>query len=189
MPSAAGRPDLPRLRYLVYGGAPFAPADLRQALDTFGPVLVQIYGQGETPMTATWLPARDHAEMAAGGHVERLASAGIARPGMDVRVMGDGDEELPAGQVGEVCVRGNAVMLGYWNRPDASAETLRNGWLHTGDLGRIDEHGYLYLLDRAKDLIITGGSNVYAVEVEAVLADHPAVARGRRGRGGRPDLG
>jgi long-chain acyl-CoA synthetase len=169
------RPDLPRLRYLVYGGAPFAPADLRQALDTFGPVLVQIYGQGETPMTATWLPARDHAEMAAGGHVERLASAGIARPGMDVRVMGDGDEELPAGQVGEVCVRGNAVMLGYWNRPDASAETLRNGWLHTGDLGRIDEHGYLYLLDRAKDLIITGGSNVYAVEVEAVLADHPAV--------------
>ena len=83
--------------------------------------------------------------------------------------------ELAPGEVGEVCVQGPAVMLGYWQRPDATAEALRNGWLHTGDLGRIDEHGYLYLLDRAKDMIITGGSNVYAVEVEAALADHAAV--------------
>jgi acyl-CoA synthetase (AMP-forming)/AMP-acid ligase II len=168
--------DLPDLRSVVYGGAPFAPADLRQALEVFGPVLVQLYGQGETPMTATVLSARDHADLLAGRHPERLASAGVARPGMDVRVLTPDDVDAPSGEVGEVCVRGNAVMLGYWNRPEATAETLRNGWLHTGDLGRIDDRGYLYLLDRAKDMIITGGSNVYAVEVEAVLADHPAVA-------------
>jgi long-chain acyl-CoA synthetase len=172
---AGRRPDLPQLRHLVYGGAPFAPADLRQALETFGPVLVQIYGQGETPMTATWLSAGDHADLARGGHPERLSSAGVARIGMDVRILDDHEAPVDEGEVGEVCVRGNAVMLGYWERPDATAETLRNGWLHTGDLGRIDREGYLYLLDRAKDLIITGGSNVYAVEVEAVLADHPDV--------------
>ncbi|HET6949539.1 MAG TPA: AMP-binding protein [Acidimicrobiales bacterium] len=170
-----GRPGLTDLRYVVYGGAPFAPADLRAALETFGPVFVQLFGQGETPMTATVLSIRDHAAALAGDRPERLASAGVARPGTDVRVLGDGDRDLAPGEVGEVCVRGGAVMLGYWSRPEATAETLRNGWLHTGDLGRMDDHGYLYLLDRAKDLIISGGSNVYAVEVEAVLADHPGV--------------
>jgi long-chain acyl-CoA synthetase len=94
---------------------------------------------------------------------------------MDVRVLGDDDTELAPGEIGEVGVRGPAVMLGYWQRDDATAETLRNGWLHTGDLGRMDDHGYLYLLDRAKDLIITGGSNVYAVEVEAAIAGQDGV--------------
>jgi long-chain acyl-CoA synthetase len=159
-----GAPSLPDLRAVVYGGAPFAPAELRRALDTFGPVFVQLFGQGETPMTATFLPAGDHT----GDH---LASAGYARPGMDVRILGDDGDELEPGEVGEVCVRGPAVMLGYWQRDEETAEALRGGWLHTGDLGRMDERGYVYLLDRAKDLIITGGSNVYAVEVEAVLAD------------------
>jgi acyl-CoA synthetase (AMP-forming)/AMP-acid ligase II len=168
-------PVLPALQRVVYGGAPFAPADLRRALEVFGPVFVQLFAQGETPMTATVLPAADHAAALAGDRPERLASAGYARPGMDVRVLDADDAELPPGEVGEVCVQGPAVMAGYWQRPDESAATLRNGWLHTGDLGRFDEHGYLYLLDRAKDLIITGGSNVYAVEVEAALADHPAV--------------
>jgi long-chain acyl-CoA synthetase len=92
-----------------------------------------------------------------------------------VRILGPDGSELPSGEVGEVCVRGPAVMSGYWERPDATAEALRDGWLHTGDLGRMDAFGYLYLLDRAKDMIITGGSNVYAVEVEAALASHPAV--------------
>ncbi|MGD9793583.1 MAG: AMP-binding protein [Acidimicrobiia bacterium] len=165
-------PDLPDLRHVVYGGAPFAPADLHRALEVFGPVFVQLYAQGETPMTATVLPREVHAQAMAGVHAERLGSAGYARPGMDVRVLGSDDEDLAPDEPGEVCVRGPAVMLGYWNRPDATAETLRNGWLHTGDLGRMDATGYLYLLDRAKDLIITGGSNVYAVEVEAVLAAH-----------------
>ncbi|MGE0794957.1 MAG: long-chain fatty acid--CoA ligase [Acidimicrobiia bacterium] len=169
------RPDLPELRQVVYGGAPFAPADLRQALEVFGPVLVQLYAQGETPMTATVLPAADHAAALAGNRPDRLSSAGVARPGTDVRILGDDDVELPTGGVGEVCVRGGAVMLGYWRRPDETAEALRSGWLHTGDLGRMDEHGYVYLLDRAKDLIISGGSNVYAVEVEAAMADHPSV--------------
>jgi acyl-CoA synthetase (AMP-forming)/AMP-acid ligase II len=168
-------PALPSLRDVVYGGAPFAPAELRRALEVFGPVFVQLFGQGETPMTATMLPRAEHAAAVASGRTERLGSAGCARPGMDVRVLGDGDAELPAGDVGEVCVRGPAVMRGYWNLPEATEEALRNGWLHTGDLGRMDEEGYLYLLDRAKDLIITGGSNVYAVEVEATLADHDAV--------------
>jgi long-chain acyl-CoA synthetase len=170
-----GAAPLPRLRHVVYGGAPFAPAELRRALERFGPVFVQLFGQGETPMTATVLPASDHADAAAGDRPERLASAGYARPGMDVRILGDGGTELATGEVGEVCVRGPAVMLGYWQRPEATAETLQDGWLHTGDLGRMDPNGYLYLLDRAKDLIITGGSNVYAVEVETVLAEHPGV--------------
>jgi acyl-CoA synthetase (AMP-forming)/AMP-acid ligase II len=126
-------------------------------------------------MTATVLPVADHAAALAGDRPERLASAGYPRPGMDVRVLGDDDAELPTGEIGEVCVQGPAVMAGYWQRPEETAEALRHGWLHTGDLGRFDDHGYLYLLDRAKDLIITGGSNVYAVEVESVLATHPGV--------------
>ena len=167
--------QLPHLRHVVYGGAPFPPAELRRAVETLGPVLVQLYGQGETPMTATVLPAADHAAALADPGSDRFASAGYARPGMDVRVFDAQDRELPPGEVGEVVVRGLAVMLGYWDRPEATAETLRGGWLHTGDLGRMDEQGYLYLLDRAKDLIITGGSNVYAVEVEAALISHHAV--------------
>jgi long-chain acyl-CoA synthetase len=172
---AGAAPELPDLRQIIYGGAPFAPADLRQALEVFGPVLVQLYAQGETPMTATVLPATDHAAALAGDRPDRLASAGVARPGSDVRILGDDDREVTVGEVGEVCVRGGAVMLGYWQRPEATAEALRSGWLHTGDLGRMDDHGYIYLLDRAKDLIISGGSNVYAVEVEAALADLPSV--------------
>jgi long-chain acyl-CoA synthetase len=168
-------PALPTLRQVVYGGAPFAPADLRRSLEVFGPVFVQLYAQGETPMTATVMPAADHAAALAGDRPERLASAGYARPGVDVRVFDDHDTEVAVGEVGEVCVQSPTVMRGYWQRPEESASTLRNGWLHTGDLGRFDEHGYLYLLDRAKDLIITGGSNVYAVEVEAVLVAHPSV--------------
>jgi long-chain acyl-CoA synthetase len=172
---APARPDLPDLTHIVYGGAPFPPAELRRATAVLGPVLVQLYGQGETPMTATVLPPEAHAAALADPDSDRFASAGYARPGMDVRVFGPDDTELPPGEVGEVVVRGPAVMLGYWERPDATAETLRGDWLHTGDLGRMDAHGYLYLLDRAKDLIITGGSNVYAVEVEAALISHDAV--------------
>jgi acyl-CoA synthetase (AMP-forming)/AMP-acid ligase II len=173
--AADSPPALPYLRHVVYGGAPFPPAELRRALETLGPCLVQLYGQGETPMTATVLPPAAHAAAVADPSSTRLASAGFARPGMDVRVFDADDVELPAGEVGEVVVRGPAVMLGYWGREDATREALRGGWLHTGDLGRMDEQGYLYLLDRAKDLIITGGSNVYAVEVEAALVSHDAV--------------
>ena len=160
---------LPTLEYVVYGGAPMTPAATQRALDRFGPVFVQLYGQGETPMTATVLRRQDH-------RPDALGSAGRARPGVDVRIMKENGELAPPDTVGEVVVRGPSVMSGYWNRPEASAETLRGGWLHTGDLGRITDDGLLHLLDRTKDMIISGGSNVYAVEVEQVLSAHPDVA-------------
>jgi long-chain acyl-CoA synthetase len=167
--------DLPELRQIVYGGAPFPEAELRRALDIFGPRLVQLYGQGETPMTATVLSADDHAAALAEPAPSRLASAGHPRPGMEVRLVDSDDREVATGDVGEITVRGPAVMTGYWGQPEATEQTLRGGWLHTGDLGRVDDRGYLFLLDRVKDMIITGGSNVYAVEVEAVLREHPSV--------------
>lgn len=161
-------PDLPNLRYVVYGGAPMTPAATERALRRFGPIFVQLYGQGETPMTATVLRREDH-------RPELLGSAGRARPGMEVAIQDVDGRALAPGDVGEVVVRGAAVMSGYWGRPEATAESLRDGWLHTGDLGRLTDDGVLYLLDRTKDMIISGGSNVYAVEVEQVLSSHPDV--------------
>ena len=160
---------LPTLRYVVYGGAPMTPAATQRALDRFGPIFVQLYGQGETPMTATVLRRQDH-------HPDLFGSAGRARPGVDVRIMQEDGEFAPPEVVGEVVVRGPSVMSGYRNRSDATAETLRDGWLHTGDLGRMSDDGLLYLLDRTKDMIISGGSNVYAAEVEQALSSHPGVA-------------
>ena len=161
-------PDLPSLHYVVYGGAPMTPAATERALRKFGPIFVQLYGQGETPMTATMLRREDH-------RPELFGSAGRARPGMEVAIQDADGRMITPGDVGEVVVRGAAVMSGYWGRPDATAESLRDGWLHTGDLGRLTEDGVLYLLDRTKDMIISGGSNVYAVEVEQVLSAHPDV--------------
>ena len=160
--------NLPKLRYIVYGGAPMTPAATERALDRFGPVLVQLYGQGETPMTATVLRREDH-------RPDLFGSAGRARPGVEVAIQDAEGRQLTPGEVGEVVVRGASVMQGYWRRPDATAEALRGGWLHTGDLGRLTDDGMLYLLDRTKDMIISGGSNVYAVEVEQVLSTHPEV--------------
>ena len=162
-------PKLPALQRVVYGGAPFPRPELAAALRCFGPVLVQLYGQGESPMTITWLPPTEHDD-------RLLVSAGRPRPGMDVRIV-DSESGAPMrhGAVGEVTVSGPALMTGYSQRPEETAKALRDNWLYTGDLGRIDERGYLFLLDRAKDLIITGGSNVYAVEVERILLEHNAV--------------
>jgi long-chain acyl-CoA synthetase len=167
--------DLPDLKQIVYGGAPFPEPELRRALQAFGPRLVQLYGQGETPMTATVLTPDDHRAALAVPPPSRLSTAGYARPGMSLRIVDENDNPVPAGVVGELVVSGPAVMTGYWNRPEETALALRGGWLHTGDLGRIDEDGCLTLLDRVKDMIITGGSNVYAVEVEAVLLGHQDV--------------
>ena len=161
-------PSLPSLQYVVYGGAPMTPAATERALRTFGPIFVQLYGQGETPMTATVLRREDH-------RPELFGSAGRARPGVEVAIEDADGKPLALGNVGEVVVRGASVMSGYWGRPDATAESLREGWLHTGDLGRLTDDGVLYLLDRTKDMIISGGSNVYAVEVEQVLSEHPGV--------------
>jgi long-chain acyl-CoA synthetase len=174
-PSLGDR-DLSRLHSVLYGGAPFHVEDLKVAVERLGPVLVQVYGQGETPMTATYLRQAEHV-LGDPDTEARLASAGYSRTGMEVRLVDDDDRPVPTGELGEIVVRGPAVMSGYWERPEESAHTLRGGWLHTGDIGKFDERGYLYVLDRLKDLIITGGSNVYAREVEEVLIAHPDVAQ------------
>jgi long-chain acyl-CoA synthetase len=164
---AARRPT--GLKTIVYGGAPMYVADLKRALDLFGPRLYGLYGQGESPMTITGLPQDRHAE----GDLE---SCGFARTGVEVKVVDDEDRELPPGEIGEVVTRSDCVMAGYWRNPEATAQALRGGWLHTGDVGSMDARGYLTLRDRSKDLIISGGSNIYPREVEEVLLRHPAVA-------------
>jgi long-chain acyl-CoA synthetase len=164
--------DLGSLQYVVYGGAPITQAAITRAIGRFGPIFVQLFGQGETPMTATVLRRDQH-------RPELLSSVGRARPGIEIRIVAPetvNHAPLAPDEVGELVVRGPSLMTGYWNRPEATAETIRDGWLHTGDLGRMSADGIVYLLDRAKDMIISGGSNVYAVEVEDVLARHDDVA-------------
>lgn len=165
--------ELSSLASVVYGGSPMSVSTLTEALERVGPVFCQLYAQGESPMTVTYLRREEHRADRPDPGV--LTSAGIARTGMEVRVAGPDDTTLPVGEVGEVQVRGPAVMAGYWGNPEASAEALRGGWLHTGDVGRADSRGFVYVLDRLKDLIITGGTNVYAREVEDVLLRHPGV--------------
>jgi acyl-CoA synthetase (AMP-forming)/AMP-acid ligase II len=172
---AVAAADMSHLKAVIYGGAPMYLADLEAALDVFGPRLAQIYGQGETPMTITALAKAEHAARDHPRWRERMQSVGFPRTDVEVRVVDDDDRELPAGEVGEVVVRGDVVMSGYWEQPDATAETLRGGWLHTGDVGSFDEDGYLTLRDRSKDLIISGGMNIYPREVEEALLCHPRV--------------
>lgn len=173
--SAIAGADLSNLKTIIYGGAPMYLADLEDALAVFGPRLAQIYGQGETPMTITALSKADHADRGHPRWRDRLQSVGVPRTDVEVRVVDLEDRELPVGEVGEVVVRGDVVMAGYWNQPEATAETLRGGWLHTGDVGSFDAEGYLTLRDRSKDLIISGGMNVYPREVEEALLRHPGV--------------
>jgi fatty-acyl-CoA synthase len=164
--------DLSSLRTVLYGAAPMSRDRLVQALDLLGPVFVQFYGQSEAPNTVTALSKEDHDPR----RPERLASCGKPHPTLDVAVLDDADRPCPVGEVGEVCVRGPLVMDGYWRQPELTAETLRNGWLHTGDLGRFDEDNFLYITDRKKDMVISGGFNVYPREVEDALVTHPGVA-------------
>jgi acyl-CoA synthetase (AMP-forming)/AMP-acid ligase II len=167
--------DLANLKTIYYGGGPMYVADLEKALGLFGPRLYQLYGQGESPMTITGLDQRIHAETGHPRWRERLGSCGVPRTGVLVRVVDDNDDELPAGEIGEVVTRSDCVMEGYWGNPAANAETLRGGWLHTGDLGSIDDDGFLTLRDRSKDMIISGGSNIYPREIEEVLLRHPSL--------------
>jgi long-chain acyl-CoA synthetase len=160
------------LKCIVYGGAPMYVADCVRAIDLFGPRLYQLYGQGESPMTITGLPQIFHRS----DSVEKLASCGFARTGVEVRIFDDHDEELPAGETGEIVTRSDCVMGGYWRNPDATEKALRGGWLHTGDVGSLDAQGFLTIKDRSKDMIISGGSNIYPREIEEVLLRHPAVA-------------
>lgn len=170
-----GEYDLSSLQAICYGGAPIYVDQLRKAVQAFGPVFAQIYGQGEAPITITGLNAAAHQAMLDTDD-PRIGSAGQVRTDVEAHCVDENDNPLPAGQAGEVVARGDVVMPGYWNNPEASAEALRGGWLHTGDIGYFDENGYLFLLDRAKDMVISGGNNVYPREVEEVIILHPDVA-------------
>jgi long-chain acyl-CoA synthetase len=168
--------DPRNFRTIVWGGAPMYLEDALKALDRFGPRFAQIYGQGESPMTITVLTRHDIADCTHPRWRERLGSAGKPYACVDVMVADTDDRELPPGETGEILCRGDVVMPGYWRNPEATATTLRGGWLHTGDVGAFDAEGYLTLKDRSKDLIISGGSNIYPREVEEVLLTHPRVS-------------
>src|SRR3982075_3839665 len=163
------------IRTIIYGGGPMYLADIRDAIATMVQRFVQIYGQGESPMTITALGREWHAGTDHPRYLERLASVGPAQSVMSVRITDAEGNPLPAGETGEVEAKGTAVMLGYWNNPKANAETLKDGWLRTGDVGRLDEDGFLTLSDRSKDVIISGGTNIYPREVEEALLTHPDV--------------
>jgi long-chain acyl-CoA synthetase len=173
---ALAQARLKRLKCIVYGGGPMYVADCLQAFGVLGPRLAQIYGQGETPMTISAMDRLLLADAVARDDLSRIGSVGIAQTGIEVRIGGADDAALPPGEVGEVLVRGPTVMQGYWRNPDASATALANGWLHTGDVGVLDADGFLTLKDRSKDLIISGGSNIYPREVEEALLANPRVA-------------
>lgn len=167
--------DLSQLRYLLYGAAPIAVPRLRTALERLGPVLIGGYGQMEAPMAVSFLTPAEHMDGDAPASDVRLASCGRPSPLVEVRILDPAGTPVPAGTDGEICVRGDLVMKGYYAQPEQTAATIMDGWLHTGDIGRIDEAGYLYISDRKKDMIISGGSNVYPSEVERVLSAHSDV--------------
>jgi fatty-acyl-CoA synthase len=162
--------DLSSLETVYYGASAINPVRLAEAIERFGPIFAQYYGQSEAPMVITYLPKGDHDE-------KRLTSCG--RPTLFVRcaLLGEDGNPVPQGEVGEICVSGPLLASGYWNLPDATAETFKDGWLHTGDLAREDEDGFWFIVDRVKDMIVTGGFNVFPREVEDVVAEHPAVAQ------------
>jgi fatty-acyl-CoA synthase len=166
-----GRPCPRNLRTIVYGGGPMYVDSLKKAMAAFGPVFVQLYGQGEAPMTITGLRRSDHV----GADDATLGSVGYARSGVDVAVLRNDGSAACIGEIGEIVCRGDVVMSGYWRNPEATAATLQHGWLHTGDMGSFDERGFLTLRDRSKDVVISGGSNIYPREVEEALLEHPDV--------------
>ena len=167
--------DLSSLRCFWYGAAPMSPERLEQALTSIGPVMAQLFGQSEAPMMVSMLPPSEHFRAGGGVARERLASAGRPAPLVTVAIMSEDGTLLPAGERGEIVVRSSLVMAGYYKDPKATAEASRHGWHHTGDIGYLDDDNYLFIVDRAKDMIISGGFNVYSAEVEQALMAHPAV--------------
>jgi len=168
--------DYCSLKYFNYASAPMAPERVREACEVFGPVMYNAFGQTETGLNVTAFTPADHAEVIASGDLTRLASCGRAGPFFRVAIMDGEGRLLPPGERGEVVVRGASVMLGYLNNPDETARVSSHGWHHTGDVGQLDAQGWLYLVDRMRDLIVSGGFNVFPSEVERVLLCHPSVA-------------
>lgn len=165
----------PHLKFLGYGASPISEPVLRKAMSVFKCHFAQGYGMTEAAGSATMLTEVDH-EKAMAGRPELLLSAGKAVPGAKVRIADADGNNMAIGEVGEVLIRGDQLMSGYWNLPEVSAEALKDGWLRTGDAGYLDEEGYLYIRDRVKDMIVSGAENIYPIEIESVLFDHPAVA-------------
>ncbi|MGE0874024.1 MAG: AMP-binding protein [Burkholderiales bacterium] len=169
--------DLARFRFLLYGSAPMAPEWIARAIEAFpGAAVVQGYGLTETSPILTCLDFAEHQRALASGDTTRLKSVGRPVAGVDMRILDEAGREVATGEVGEVVVRAPNVTAGYLNLPEATAAAIRQGWFHTGDVGRMDGEGFLYLLDRKKDMVITGGENVYTIEVEQALYQHPDVA-------------
>src|SRR5690349_19084059 len=162
--------DLSSLETVYYGASAMNPVRLKEAIRRFGPIFAQYYGQSEAPMVITYLAKGDHDE-------KRLTSCGRPTLFAKVALLGDDGRPVPQGEVGEICVAGPLLSGGYWNLPEATADTFRDGWMHTGDLAREDEDGFYFIVDRTKDMIVTGGFNVFPREVEDVVAEHPAVAQ------------
>lgn len=167
--------DFSSVKYFVYGAAPMSVDKLKKAIEVFGPVMTGGYGQTEAPASISFLPPREHFS---GGKIasdSRLSSVGRPNPLIRVEILDEANNRLDPGLTGEICVRGDLVMKGYYKAPEKTAETIVDGWLHTGDVGHLDEDGYLHITDRKKDMIISGGFNVYPSEVEQVIWSHPAV--------------
>jgi acyl-CoA synthetase (AMP-forming)/AMP-acid ligase II len=175
IPDLGNKADFSSLRYFLYGAAPMSVEKLKQAIDVIGPVMMGGYGQTEAPASIAYLPPGEHFVDGRLAADERLSSVGRPNPLVRVEIMDDANAILPPGETGEICVRGDLVMKGYYKAPDKTAETIVDGWLHTGDIGHLDAGGYLHITDRKKDMIISGGFNVYPSEVEQVLWGHPAV--------------
>ncbi|RYE41228.1 MAG: AMP-dependent synthetase [Hyphomicrobiales bacterium] len=168
--------DVTGIRQIPYAGSAIAPAKLAEAQDVFGPVLLQFYGASESPMPMTALQPEDHLAESAEGRLPRLASAGRVNRFVQMKIVGPDGEELPAGETGEIIAAGAQVMPGYWRLPEATAEVLSpDGWLKTGDVGYFDEDGFLFIVDRKKDMVITGGFNVYPREVENAILNLPGI--------------
>lgn len=169
-----GRYDLSSLRLVLYGAAPMAPALVEKAIALFGPILAQGYGAGETNSMVTILTEQDHVDALA-HNPKRLGSCGRCYSETDVRVVDSENRDIQPGEVGEIIVRGDDIMKGYWNAPDLTAEAIVNGYYLTGDLATVDDEGYIYIVDRKKEMMICGGFNIYPAEIEQVLFAHPAI--------------
>ena len=167
--------DLTSMRSFIYGGGPMMVDDLVKAMERLGNRLVQLYGQGESPMTITFLSHDDHVLNGDEKQTRRLASAGKPHPNLEIRIVDEDDNDLASGAMGEIVTRSDLVMKGYWRDEEATSASLKNGWLHTGDMGYLDDRGYLFIMDRSKDMIISGGENIYPREIEEVISTMPGV--------------